>query len=106
MVWVWMPHCRNFQSPAAKQTKEKTGWTRQKTCFRSHRSGERVTCLLRRLYAKLHLTVSGTQSAVSSVFGRFSVRCRFQVEQAGPYASTGSPVTVTWVQTDWHRSVT
>jgi RNA-directed DNA polymerase len=37
---------------------------------RSHRAGERVMALLRSLYAKLHLTVNETKSAVSSVFGR------------------------------------
>ncbi len=37
---------------------------------RSQRAGERVMVLLRRLYAKLHLTVNETKSAVASVFGR------------------------------------
>ena len=37
---------------------------------RSHRAGERVMELLRDLYAKLHLTVNETKSAVASVFGR------------------------------------
>jgi RNA-directed DNA polymerase len=37
---------------------------------RSRRSGERVMELLRGLYAKLHLTVNETKSAVASVFGR------------------------------------
>lgn len=37
---------------------------------RSHRAGERVMALLRSLYAKLHLTVNETKSAVASVFGR------------------------------------
>ena len=37
---------------------------------RSHRAGERVMVLLRSLYAKLHLTVNETKSAVASVFGR------------------------------------
>jgi RNA-directed DNA polymerase len=36
----------------------------------SQRSGERVMCLLRNLYAKLHLTVNETKSAVASAFGR------------------------------------
>ena len=36
----------------------------------SHRAGERVMKLLRSLYAKLHLTVNETKSAVASVFGR------------------------------------
>jgi RNA-directed DNA polymerase len=36
----------------------------------SIRAGERVMRLLRRLYAKLHLTVNETKSAVASVFGR------------------------------------
>src|SRR5450830_352938 len=36
----------------------------------SLRAGERVMELLRRLYAKLHLTVNETKSAVASVFGR------------------------------------
>ena len=37
---------------------------------RSHRAGERVMALLRRLYAQLHLTVNETKSAVARVFGR------------------------------------
>ena len=37
---------------------------------RSRRAGERVMELLRSLYAKLHLTVNETKSAVASVFGR------------------------------------
>jgi RNA-directed DNA polymerase len=37
---------------------------------RSRRAGERVMVLLRRLYAKLHLTVNEAKSAVTSVFGR------------------------------------
>ncbi len=37
---------------------------------RSRRAGERVMALLRRLYARLHLTVNETKSAVASVFGR------------------------------------
>jgi len=37
---------------------------------RSRRAGERVMELLRSLYAKLHLTVSETKSAVASVLGR------------------------------------
>ena len=37
---------------------------------RSRRVGERVMALLRGLYAKLHLTVNETKSAVASVFGR------------------------------------
>jgi RNA-directed DNA polymerase len=34
----------------------------------SHRAGERVMALLRRLYARLHLTVNETKSAVANVF--------------------------------------
>jgi RNA-directed DNA polymerase len=37
---------------------------------RSKRAGERVMALLRRLYARLHLTVNEAKSAVASVFGR------------------------------------
>lgn len=37
---------------------------------RSRKAGERVMELLRGLYAKLHLTVNQTKSAVASVFGR------------------------------------
>ena len=36
----------------------------------SHKAGERVMTLLRSLYARLHLTVNETKSAVASVFGR------------------------------------
>jgi RNA-directed DNA polymerase len=37
---------------------------------RSHRAGERVMALLRKMYAKLHLTVNEAKSAVASAFGR------------------------------------
>ncbi len=37
---------------------------------RSKRAGERVMALLRRCYAKLHLNVNESKSAVASVFGR------------------------------------
>ncbi len=37
---------------------------------RSRRAGKRVMALLRRLYARLRLTVNETKSAVASVFGR------------------------------------
>ena len=36
----------------------------------SRKAGERVMALLRRMYAKLHLTVNEAKSAVGSVFGR------------------------------------
>jgi hypothetical protein len=36
----------------------------------SRKAGERVMALLRHLYARLHLTVNVTKSAVASVFGR------------------------------------
>ncbi len=37
---------------------------------RSHQAGERVMALLRKTYARLHLTVNEAKSAVASVFGR------------------------------------
>jgi len=37
---------------------------------RSRKAGERVMSLLRRMYARLHLTVNEAKSAVGSVFGR------------------------------------
>lgn len=37
---------------------------------RGVRAGERVKALLRRCYAKLHLLVNESKSAVASVFGR------------------------------------
>ena len=37
---------------------------------RSRRAGQRVMAVLRKLYAKLHLTVNEAKSAVASVFGR------------------------------------
>ena len=37
---------------------------------RSHKAGERVMALLRSLYARLHLTVNETKSAIASVIGR------------------------------------
>ena len=36
---------------------------------RSQRAGERVMALLRKMYAKLHLTVNEAKSAVASAFG-------------------------------------
>lgn len=36
----------------------------------SHRAGQRVMALLRRLYEKLHLSVNESKSAVASAFGR------------------------------------
>ena len=36
----------------------------------SHKAGEQVMAFLRRLYARLHLTVNETKSAVASVIGR------------------------------------
>jgi RNA-directed DNA polymerase len=37
---------------------------------RSHKAGQRVMALLRRLYEKLHLSVNESKSAVASAFGR------------------------------------
>jgi hypothetical protein len=37
---------------------------------RSQRAGERVMAWLRKMYAKLHLTINETKSAVASAFGR------------------------------------
>ena len=37
---------------------------------RSHKAGQRVMILLRRLYEKLHLSVNESKSAVASAFGR------------------------------------
>ena len=37
---------------------------------RSRKAGERVMALLKRLYAKLHLTINASKSAVASAFGR------------------------------------
>lgn len=50
---------------------------------RSHRAGERVMALLRSLYAKLHLTVNETKSAVASVFGRKFLGFSFWVASKG-----------------------
>lgn len=50
---------------------------------RSHRAGERVMTLLRRTYAKLHLTVNETKSAVASVFGRKFLGYSFWVAPKG-----------------------
>lgn len=50
---------------------------------RSHRAGERVMALLRRLYAKLHLTVNEAKSAVASVFGRKFLGFSFWVAAKG-----------------------
>jgi len=50
---------------------------------RSRRAGERVLGLLRRLYARLHLTVNETKSAVASVFGRKFLGYSFWVAKGG-----------------------
>ena len=50
---------------------------------RSRRAGERVMALLRRLYARLHLTVNETKSAVASVFGRKFLGYSFWVAKGG-----------------------
>ena len=50
---------------------------------RSHRAGKRVMALLRRLYAKLRLTVNETKSAVASVFGRKFLGFSFWVAPGG-----------------------
>ena len=50
---------------------------------RSRRAGERVMGLLRRLYAKLRLTVNETKSAVASVFGRKFLGYSFWVGAKG-----------------------
>src|SRR6266446_5498721 len=50
---------------------------------RSHRAGWRVMALLRRLYAKLRLTVNETKSAVASVFRRKFLGYRFWVAPKG-----------------------
>ena len=50
---------------------------------RSRRAVERVMALLRRLYARLHLTVNETKSAVASVFGRKFLGYSFWVAKGG-----------------------
>jgi RNA-directed DNA polymerase len=50
---------------------------------RSRKAGERVMALLRKLYAKLHLTVNETKSAVASVFGRKFLGFSFWVAPKG-----------------------
>jgi len=50
---------------------------------RSRRAGERVMALLRRLYARLRLTVNETKSAVASVFGRKFLGYSFWVAPGG-----------------------
>jgi len=50
---------------------------------RSRRAGERVMALLRGLYAKLHLTVNETKSAVASVFGRKFLGFSFWTAKGG-----------------------
>jgi RNA-directed DNA polymerase len=50
---------------------------------RSHRAGERVMALLRRLYGNLRLTVNETKSAVTSVFGRKFLGYSFWVAPGG-----------------------
>ena len=50
---------------------------------RGRRAGERVMALLRRLYARLRLTVNETKSAVASVFGRKFLGYSFWVAKGG-----------------------
>ena len=50
---------------------------------RSRKAGERVMALLRKMYAKLHLTVNETKSAVASVFGRKFLGFSFWVAPKG-----------------------
>ena len=50
---------------------------------RSHRAGQRVMALLRRLYARLRLQVNETKSAVASVFGRKFLGYAFWVAPGG-----------------------
>lgn len=50
---------------------------------RSRRAGERVMVLLRRIYARLSLTVNKTKSAVASVFGRKFLGYSFWVAAKG-----------------------
>ena len=50
---------------------------------RGRRAGERVMALLRRLYARLRLTVNETKSAVASVFGRKFLGYSFWVARGG-----------------------
>jgi len=50
---------------------------------RSRKAGERVMALLRKLYAKLHLTVNEAKSAVASVFGRKFLGFSFWVAPKG-----------------------
>lgn len=50
---------------------------------RSQKAGERVMALLRRMYAKLHLTVNETKSAVASAFGRKFLGFSFWVAPKG-----------------------
>ena len=50
---------------------------------RSKKAGERVMALLRRMYAKLHLTVNEAKSAVASAFGRKFLGFSFWVAPKG-----------------------
>lgn len=50
---------------------------------RSQKAGERVMAMLRKLYAKLHLTVNEAKSAVASVFGRKFLGLSFWVAPKG-----------------------
>ena len=49
----------------------------------SQKAGERVMALLRKMYAKLHLTVNEAKSAVASVFGRKFLGFSFWVAPKG-----------------------
>jgi RNA-directed DNA polymerase len=50
---------------------------------RSQKAGERVMALLRKMYARLHLTVNEAKSAVASVFGRKFLGFSFWVAPKG-----------------------
>jgi RNA-directed DNA polymerase len=61
---------------------------------RSRKAGERVMALLRTMYAKLHLTVNETKSAVASAFGRKFLGFEFW------FAPKGG-ASVVWRRSQW-----
>jgi retron-type reverse transcriptase len=65
---------------------------------RSQQAGERVMALLRKMYAKLHLTVNETKSAVTSALGRKFLGFEFWV------APKGGGLSVGWLRSRWRPS--
>ena len=63
---VFSRQTSRISSPSGESSRQ----TRDNATVRSHKAGQRVMALLKRLYEKLHLSVNESKSAVASAFGR------------------------------------